>query len=153
MSQTGRILCMNTGCTGCPHCSAEMAALMDDFVAGRYRSLSNRLTALTHRTLRVLAASPRHPANRMLAADGTLPSPPSSALDDAIRERRRPRTAEERPARLAATLAAGRSEIAPAAPDLRSAATKTPAPARPDLAEAIRQHRSVNAKENNHGSR
>ncbi len=116
-------------CSGCPHCDPEMAALMSDAVAGRFESLSRRLTQITNRTLRFLrSARGRH----------VVPAPPD--LNERLRSVRRTETVGQRSERLIGFFRAGRSPIGDAPAPLRTASTIA-APAPPDLnAKLQRRH-------------
>src|SRR5689334_8752465 len=78
-------------CTGCPHCNAEMAAILQDSIAGRYRSLAGRLSAITQRTLRALGAGAKHPGYRALNPREV----PSPSWDECARGTNRRRTTSD----------------------------------------------------------
>ena len=129
-------------CSGCPHCNEEMAAIMRDSAAGRYRSLANRMAALTHRTLRALGAKPNHPAYRALRLRDVPPPPTIEDWVSSIECSRNGRHARDsHHDRLAALLSAGQSR-----PTSRTIttnlATSGTVPSAPDLAVAIRAVRS-----------
>jgi hypothetical protein len=52
-------------CKGCPHCNTELAAIMDDRIAGRYDRVADTLEAIQQRTF----------PHRFTAASRTAPSP------------------------------------------------------------------------------
>lgn len=52
-------------CKGCPHCNTELAAIMDDRIAGRHDRVAERLEAIRQRTFphRYKAASAPPPTH------------------------------------------------------------------------------------------
>ncbi len=85
-------------CNGCPHCNTELAALMDDRIAGRYDRVADTLEAIRQRTF----------PHRFTAASRTTPGPSThEAFVDSFRRA---------PVRDAVhdTLSLGRTPIGPA---------------------------------------
>ena len=126
-------------CTSCPHCDPEMAAIMRDHVAGRWKSLANRMDAITHRTLRALGAKTTHPAYRVLRSPA-VKSPTTEDFISAIDMfRNSSRPLSDSPLdHLAAVLRAGLS--APTTTTHHATPPNT-VPAAQDLGAAIRAAR------------
>ncbi len=118
-------------CSGCPHCDPEMAAIMSDAVAGRFESLSRRLTEITNRTLRFLRLGNTR-------ARHVVPTPPD--LNERIRSSRRTETVNQRSERLVGFFRAGRSPISEAPTTMRAASTIA-APTPPDINAKLQRNR------------
>ncbi len=118
-------------CSGCPHCDPEMAAIMSDTVAGRFESLSRRLTEITNRTLRFLRMGSTR--NRQV-----VPAPPD--LNERIRSARLRESVNQRSDRLIGFFRAGRSPISDAPTAMRAASMITALPP-PDLNATLQSKR------------
>ena len=109
-----------TECSGCPHCDEVCAAVIRDTDP---KSLAQKLTALTARTLRVLGVSPRHP---LVARASGVPSPSQDALADRL-GRAKPSSVREQ---MGKTAPIGPAPVYP---------TTTPTNAPPSMADAIKK--------------
>jgi len=114
-----------------------MAAIQNDANAGRWLSVSHKLTAIANRSMRVLGIGDQHPAARtMVGRTQTVAGPTAELFNERFR-----RGTSSVVDRIRENLSTGRSPIGPAPAPRISPGAYLPTVAPPDLNKAIRDRK------------
>jgi hypothetical protein len=134
--------CRRNGCSGCPLCSDEMAAILRDATAGRFEALAHKMANLTARTMRLLRVTARHPAAKFVTAGGSGTVEGPSHAGYVAKFKRGATTAADRLREAFDDAFSGRSEISPAPRPSISPGAHQGTVAPPNMNEMIKEKRS-----------